>query len=54
MLHLIALRDTDLPPDPRPVPQKKKDCASASLGYDLKGVTLHTLYYSYIITREST
>ena len=33
---------------------KKKDCASASLGYDLKGVTLHTLYYSYIITRESS
>ena len=38
---------------PRPVSQKK-ECASASLGYDLKGVTLHTLYYSYIITREST
>ena len=37
----------------RPVPQKK-ECASASLRYDLKGVTLHTLYYSYIITREST
>ena len=36
-----------------PVPQKK-ECASASLGYDLKGVTLHPLYYSYIITREST
>ena len=25
---------------------KKKDCASASLGYDVKGVPLHTLYYS--------
>ena len=40
-------------PVPCPVPQKK-ECASASLGYDLKGVTLHTLYYSYIITRESS
>ena len=40
-------------PCPRPIPQKK-ECASASLGYDLKGVTLHPLYYSYIITREST
>ena len=40
-----------------PVPvlkKKKKRLSSASLGYDLKGVTLHTLYYSYIITREST
>ena len=31
-------------PCPRPAPQK--DCASASLGYDVKGVPLHTLYYS--------
>ena len=29
----------------RPVSQKK-ECASASLGYDVKGVPLHTLYYS--------
>ena len=32
-------------PVPCPVPQKK-ECASASLGYDVKGVPLHTLYYS--------
>ena len=42
ILHLVAFRDTDLT---RPVPQKK-ECASASLGYDVKGVPLHTLDYS--------
>ena len=42
MLHLVALRDTDLSPIPV-LSLKKKECASASLGYDLKGVPLHTL-----------
>lgn len=41
-LHIIAFRDTDLSPSC----PSKKDCASASLGYDVKGVPLHTLYYS--------
>lgn len=39
-------------PIPYPVPQKKRMCFCFS-GYDVKGVPLHTLYYSYINTRES-